>query len=245
MELINIIINSVIAIGTVVAIIITWKSANRNTQKQIYNSNKQSARPYLSITNCSIITVKTKNSGFPVEFDEFSKANIQNKLEGKNCVKNDKWIELTFKNNGYGIARLTGAYDVNKEIPITYEDNIEDGKIVMRDDSYIDIAVGEERKIFLEVNYIKEKPNHSLLEKPISDQCEIAFFYKDLNDNYYSNDIVFNVLYMDEKSKELKKEIYYLEFSQIKVLDHYFGVFYETKDKDSHFSKWLKRFSKK
>lgn len=244
MELANIIINSVIAVGTIVAIFIAWHSANKNTQKQIYNSNKQLNRPYLSITNCCIVNSKTVGFRLPVLFDEYFKADLENKLEEKKYVKKGVFVSITFKNNGYGVARLVKAFDVRKEFAIFYEEKVAEEKIVMHDDYYLDIAVGEEKQIFMEVNYIREKPIHSMIEKPISDQCELAFFYKDLNDNFYSNDIVFNILYNYEKSEEKNNEIYNLEYSQQNIFDHYYGSCYITNDRGSHFSNWLRKFSK-
>ena len=245
MEIVNIIINSFIAVGTITAIFIAWHSTNKNTQKQIYNSNKQSARPYLSIIKCGLINSKVENPGLPLEFDEYFNAALANNIEKRKHVKTGVWISIVFKNNGYGVARLVKAFNVRKEFAIFYEESIKKDELVMRDDLYLDIAAGEEKEIFMEISYIREKPTHSIIEKPISDQCEIAFFYKDLNDNFYSNDIILNILYNYEKSEAINTEVYTLEFSQKNVFDHYFGCHYKINDSGSHFSSWLRRFSKK
>ena len=243
-ELINITVNVVIAITTVAAIIFAWKSANKNTKTQIENSNKQSTRPYLSITNCELINSKCENEGLPIRFDNYFAAEINNKLEEKKHVEHGVWIVLTYKNNGYGIARLKKAFDVRKEFPALYVDNLEENINLKRDDYYIDIAVGEEKKVYLEISYIREKPSHSIMEKPISDQCELAFFYTDLNHNFYSNNVVFNILYNYKEASKKENDWYTVEVSQINVNDHYYGRIYETKDSKSHFSIFLNKFNK-
>ena len=239
MELASLIANVVIAIGTIVAIFAALYSSNKNTRRQIENNNKQSTRPYLSITNCELKSVPIGSlDTLPVEFDDFFKAKINNKLEGRSFVDAQNCIALTFKNNGYGTAKINKMFDINKEFPVILTEQI-DKPLIRKDNYYFDVPINEEITLYIFPSYIREKQKIKGLSKPISDMGEFALFYEDLNYNIYSNKFNLKIIYDVELSEKKKEDIYYVEYSQMCVIDHKGYKGYETKDKHSHFSHWL------
>lgn len=176
----------------------------------------------------------------PVEFDDFFEAKLKNKLEKRSYVDAQNCIALTLKNNGYGTAKINKMFDTKKEFPVVFVEQI-DKALIRKDNYYFDVPVNDEITLYLFPSYIREQQKVKGLSKPISDMCEFALFYEDLNYNIYSNNFNLKIIYDIDLSEEKKQDIYYIEYSQMNVIGHEGYKGYETNDKHSHFSHWLNR----
>lgn len=177
------------SLGTVAAIVFVVI----NTNRQIKNQNKESHRPYISISSLSDITShdpityeKTYNPYYEVKTYNIIKNQILDNINAK--------IVFTIKNMGYGIARDIRIYSLDSDkdsIKHKFRQTESVSSVTM-----LDIINGKSKKILFDIHYHCKQYKHfgkvtngkvkSVFDYNSRDYCNFVLFYSDLNDNIYS-----------------------------------------------------------
>lgn len=225
-EVLDIIINIVIAIITLVGIIGTIIYTNKNTILQINNQNKQSYRPYIRIDKIEVVTNNEPEDQYTNMFDQYYNDIYLGKNNSKTPVNAPIGIRIELKNIGFGIAKNVKIFDMKKCKELKIRIIKEEGAYIINNNSNYDLAISEIIPIKIVVKYIKEK-------KEISDFSNYAVFYEDINGNVYSNEIKMKIGINDDGTIKLSHE-------NINSFDHQDKMIYDVPIKNSELDSYLK-----
>lgn len=184
----------IIACGVLVALI----SAIWSTNKQIRNQNKESHRPCIKVCD-----FKKRDYIKAVPFGLMLKNEARDRLFSNDYNTNttsEVTLDLQLKNIGYGIADKIELF-AYKDFTVSANYIVSPSPKLTREHYYL--GVDDPKNIVVNFNY------------PIVD-CDVRYnvymlvMYSDLNDNIYSNMIVFNMNYFGQtKVCELGNHIFH------------------------------------
>ena len=200
------------AVITLLGIIITVIVTNKNTNRQIKNTNKQNNKPIIFVNNVELIATHDNLENCNLFFDKYSNELAANNLENRIVAQGPSTIKMYLSNCGVGIAKDFYIFNKKNGEKVNYFVTESENKWIKKGNVLL-IPNGQDNSIEFVPQYIREEELRENEEK-CSDYCNIRIYYSDINDNFYFMDLRFEILYL-EKQKQFAFKYYSTDINEV------------------------------